>query len=241
MRFAICDDVAADRQQLAAMCHSYANANGHPLEVDEFPGGAALLAQPSLGVYDAVFLDIYMEQDHGIETAKALRRQGYGGALVFVTSSRDFYPESYEVNAMHYLVKPYRQQDLNDAAERIVRFYGIEKPQQTIALTVERQQMDIPMDQIRYVEVFNHTVYVHTKKHKLQLSASLNSLKKELDDKRFLQCHRSYIVNMDYIDYIDEDDSRIVLDTGEAIPVSRRERTGIRRMYIEYVFSKESS
>lgn len=240
MRFAICDDVAPDRQQLAAMCQNYAAKGGHPLVVEEFPGGQALLAQPDLAAYDAVFLDIFMERDHGIETAKALRKQGYGGALVFVTSSRDFYPESYEVNAVHYLVKPYRQQDLNDAAERIIRFCGIEKPQQTIALTVERQQMDIPVDQIRYVEVFNHTVFVHTKRQKLQLSASLNSLKKELDDKRFFQCHRSYIVNMDYIDYIDEDDSRIVLDTGEAIPVSRRERTGIRRTYIEYVFSKES-
>ncbi|MDL2293143.1 LytTR family DNA-binding domain-containing protein [Ruminococcaceae bacterium OttesenSCG-928-D13] len=236
MRIAVCDDNARDRDLLADMCRRFAQEQNTDLIPETFESGAALLERGVVNSYAIVLLDIFMGADNGVETARALRRRNFRGALIFVTSSPEFYPEGYEVGAIHYLVKPVVYGDFCEAIQRALRYCGMRPEPATLPLVVDRQRLEIPLDTIRYIEVYNHTVYVYTQNQRLQTSTSLNSLKARLDDGRFMQCHRSYIVNMDYINYIDESgDAKIVMDSKEIIPVSRRERSNIKHDYIKYV------
>lgn len=237
MRIAICDDQSRDRASVISLCNRLAQEENIALQSLEFPDGETLLAQMETG-YDVVLLDIYMEAKNGVDTARELRRRGYSGAIVFITSSNEHFAQGYEVDAVHYLVKPIEFAAFKEAMARAIRFLKSAPQRPTISLMIDRQRMEVPLGSIRYIEVYNHTVFLHTTGPRLEINASLRGMAEQLSDRRFLRSHRSYIVNMDFVESISEDRNEIILSGGETLPLSRRERKEIQRKYFEYAWSK---
>ncbi len=91
---------------------------------------------------------------------------------------------------------------------------------------------------IRYVESINHTVHFHLhKKETVSCFASLNEFHELLlADKRFVKCHKSYIVNMQYVTSITGKD--FVLGEGVNIPISRNVYPKVKDSYFDYFFTK---
>ena len=107
MKIAVCDDDNAALSQLSRYIREYAGKNLLDYTVLEFDSGELLLeaaaVDPDIRI---LFLDIYMTPLSGMELAQKLRDRGNECAIIFVTVSTDHYAGSYEVNAVHYLVKP---------------------------------------------------------------------------------------------------------------------------------------
>lgn len=243
MRVAVCDDKKRDRAGLVSMCKRYAQEQAARTYEREFESGSDLLQSFGEEPYEVVLLGILMGKENGIETARKLRRSGYKGAIVLVSASRAYYPEGFEVDAVHYLVKPYRYEDFREAMHRAARYLGHSFGQggqaPYIRLAAGRQEVQVTLNQIQYIEVYNHTVIVHTSKFALKTNLALSHLEKKLGGIPFLRCHRSYIVNMDHIVFLDAQE--IVLGNGDTIPVSRRERANIQRYYMEYMCNSLAS
>ena len=110
---AICDDLAADRTNLAKMVHAYAQAHGFSARLHLYSSGERLLAafQRPEPIH-LLFLDIYLPGLSGMETARRIRSAGNPTSIVFVTVSREHGMESFEVQAFDYLVKPFDFQEL---------------------------------------------------------------------------------------------------------------------------------
>ena len=117
MRFAVCDDNAADRRQLLSMLQQYCGNHRVQAEIQPFADGRALLQAFAPGKFQILFLDIYMPALTGMEAAKAIREKDTGCQLVFTTTSEDHALESYGVYAAGYLLKPYTQGQLDETVD----------------------------------------------------------------------------------------------------------------------------
>ena len=108
LRLAICDDRTEDRERLCRLLKEYGQYNNLELTVDQWSTGEDFLLSFAPGRYQLVFLDIYMKQINGVETARTIREQDEDCAIVFVTTSPEHAVEGFSVNALHYLLKPLR-------------------------------------------------------------------------------------------------------------------------------------
>ena len=114
---AICDDLAADRTNLAKMVHAYAQAHGFSARLHLYSSGGEAAGSVPAGQSPSIcsFLDILIRPGlPGMETARRIRsaRQSTR-SIVFVTVSREHGMESFEVQAFDYLVKPLREADVS--------------------------------------------------------------------------------------------------------------------------------
>ena len=114
LRVAVCDDLEAERVQLGRMIRTYAQQRGFSIHPRLFVSGEELLdAVRRPDSYHVLFLDIFMAGLSGVETALRLRAAGCRGAIVFATTSLDYGVVSFDVQAADYLVKPFRQEDVD--------------------------------------------------------------------------------------------------------------------------------
>lgn len=104
-----------------------------------------------------MFLDIYMDGIDGIETARKLRAFHSNILIIFLSSSREFALESYEVEASGYLLKPFQKSVLRSLLSRILK---IERKKR-VAIKIGRQYRYPYTDQILYVDSNAHTVTFH--------------------------------------------------------------------------------
>ena len=118
LQIAICDDLEEERVILSRMLRNYARRQGLSLQVHFFVSGEELLQSVRrANAGQVLFLDIYMPGISGVETARRLRAAGYGASIVFATTSTDHGVDSFEVRASDYLVKPFRQEEVDRALD----------------------------------------------------------------------------------------------------------------------------
>lgn len=233
MRFAICDDSAADRRQLASMLQRYCADHHVQAEICPFADGRALLEAFAPGKYQILFLDIYMPALTGMEAAKAIRGKDTGCQLVFTTTSEDHALESYGVYAAGYLLKPYTQGQLEETVDWCLE--NISPLAQSIEIVFERERVQVLLGEIRYIEVFGREAIFHTTGRTYSTNRSLVELEQELPQD-FLRCHRSYIVNMNYIANVTA--SEFILQDGCRVPISATMRAKAKQCFCDWMFKK---
>lgn len=234
----ICDDLAADRALLLELCARYARESRLPVATLAFENAGALLNSREARSADVMFLDIYMDGALGVDAARILRGKGYRGALVFVTSSREHYADGFAVEAAHYLLKPVRWDDFREAMRRVQdRLHGQARTgARLVRVTVGRDEVDIDVAGIKYIEVYGHKTVLHTVKGEAVVSQSLTALEERLGGDPFLRCYRYFIVNMDFVKRLNEDG--FLMKDGRELPLSRDGRAALKSRYLAYVFRR---
>lgn len=220
---------------LHAALDSFLAAYNQETTIEEYDSGRALLdaLRDTKHGPDLLFLDIFMEGLTGVETARQMREQGYRTQIIFLTNSPDFAEESYDVEASAYLLKPLRLDKLHKTLERII---GPSNRKCVSVRCGHAKPERIYTDNITYVESAAYRLRVHLADQRvLETRDKLSSFEERMDDKRFLRCHQSYLVNMDYIV---DDKGEFVLRDGTHIPIRVRTRKGDIEKYRRYYLSK---
>ena len=106
MKIAICDDEVAVSEVTKSLLQQWAIHQSISLSVHCYENGDALILAQKSECFDLIFLDVLMPLLNGIDTAKELRRQNQNVPIIFLTSSKEFAFDSYEVKALQYLLKP---------------------------------------------------------------------------------------------------------------------------------------
>lgn len=229
MRIVILEDDRSDRDRLLAFCERYAGETGLDIKADAFIRPDDL--PEDMSVYDGALFDIMMEKRAaGVEAACALRGAGWKGALVFITSSVDFYPQGFEVNAAHYIIKPVAYGAFAEAMERIIEKTG--RPGRIVTMPVPRGEITLPERDIIFAEVYDHDTLIHTMNGELRVSMTLTEVEALLSKECFLRCFRSYVVNMAHIERMEE--AHFVLTGGARVNISQRNRQEIHNRYLDY-------
>lgn len=230
----ICDDQAADRELLLEFCIRYARENRLPITTLAFENAGALLQNREARGADTLFLDIYMEGALGVDAALILRSKGFRGSIVFTTTSCEHYADGFEVEAVHYLLKPVTWPFFCEAMRRV--HDRISTQARMLRVTAGHTEVDVDVSGLRYIEVYGHKTILHTCKGEITVDQSLSALEERLGGDPFLRCYRYFIVNMDYVDRVVED--AFLMKDGREIPLSRDGRAAIKNRYLSYVFKR---
>ena len=230
MRIAVCDDSSLDRELFVALLHHYFVNKPISKEIIQYENGVDLLHDVEDDMwFDIVFLDIYMNDLLGIDVAHKLRSLGYRGHIIFLTATADFAVDSYEVEALGYLLKPQSFEKLSQVMDRAIRTMTTN----TYLVKNHSKIIRVPYHEILYAESMNSKCIMHCcNDQRYVIYKRLTTIEHELNDKRFLRCHQSYLVNMDHIHQVD---SQFTLVTGDTVAIRQRDLKSIRQTVLHYL------
>lgn len=227
-RIAICDDEPEQVERLKAIVAQWSGESGVPCAVEAFPSAEALWFACEDGGFDILLLDVEMKELSGVELAKRLRAAGSRGEIVFVTSHFEFAGEGYEVDALHYLVKPVSKEKMFQVLEKAAARLSAEPPSVVIACGGETLKLYEP--DILYVESFRHDIVIHTKEREYRIKENISAFEEKLS-KAFFRIHRSYLVSLKEVIRIGK--TSVTLEGGVELPVARGKYDAINRAFIE--------
>lgn len=235
LNIAVCDDLKEERVKLARMLKAYCQQKDIESQISLYASGKELLSSLRVpGQINILFLDIYMPDYSGVDTARDLRKLDRRCAIVFVTTSTDHGLESYEVEASDYLVKPVAQEDV----ARAMDWYLEHMPEELRTLHVysDGEWMDFPLSSILYIEILDHQSYIHMENRTVVVRRGINDLASSIDSEDFLRCHRSYLVNLNFVKGIENRDFRLTDDT--LIPIRAGSLNKTREDFINWTYKK---
>jgi two-component system, LytTR family, response regulator LytT len=219
LRIGICDDEEAALDELRRLTSDYGRERHISLDIHGFRAGDELLDELKAGTsFDVLFLDIYIGVDDGVEIARKIREFDKAACIVFATSSPDRALDSYSVRAIQYLVKPIGQESLAQAMDQALAAYPPSMDKQVI-IRNKQGNYRIFLGDIVYAESDARVITVHTRSQgPMSFYERLDNFELQCGDRRFLRCHKSFLVNLDYVHSIVNNCA--LLETGEEIRIS---------------------
>lgn len=230
MYISICDDNYLESEELVRLLNNYFLNKSFNYEIDCYESGKSLLYEYQDGSpLELIFLDMYLGDGMGIEVAKKLRKMGYKGNIVFITGTSDFAVEGYDVGAVGYLLKPCDYNKLSTVMDRVLKDYNAD----FYSIRQRNSVVRLELNSILYVESVNSKCILHSDSgDDFVIYKRLSDIENELNDARFLRCHQSYLVNMNYIQKADKN---FELTNGHTVCIRQRELKNIKERYFQYI------
>lgn len=233
MNIAICEDNKDDLSTLLKYIDDYCETYNCICDITTYSSAEELLEDDDLSKYHAIFFDIYMKKMLGIDAAAKLRENGYTGSFVFSTSSTDHVFDSFLVDVTDYLVKPYNYDRLCIAMNKL---YKINKNNLlNIKVIVDKIETTIYLRDIYCIETgSNHSTLIHTQNNTLKSTTLISLIEQQLSPySNFLRCHRSFIINMNYVKQIN--DNTIILQNDKTALLTIRNAASIKKTIARYI------
>ena len=226
-KIAICDDSSADRQYLSTLADRWAADRGHIIRTAFFSSAEEFLFHYAEEKdYDILLLDIEMGAMDGVTMARTLRRDNETVQIIFVTGYSDYIAEGYDVAALHYLMKPVREDKLFSVLDRAAE--KLSRNETVLNFEVGGEMVRVPIYQIRYAAVSGNYVTIQAA-GEVTVKMTLGELEGQLD-RRFYRAGRSVIVNLTMISRVTK--TEILLSDGTAVPLPRGAYEGVNRAII---------
>ena len=236
MRIAIVDDLAAERAMLKDRLEQQLHRRNVLADILEYESSEKFLEAARKAPFTAAFLDIYMNGMTGMEAAKELRKTDTDCLLVFTTTSTDHALEGFQVRALHYLVKPFTEEDIDALTDELLA--RVPQPEKFMTLRVDGSEFRLRYRDIVYAEHFAHMIYVHTTVQKtLATRQPFKSFIAPLkDDTRFFVCGRGVIVNLEHAE--DLEGSAFRMADGSRVFVSQDLLKSARQALMEFLLQR---
>ena len=229
-RVAIVDDSKTDAEFVQGILNSWAGQRQANIQAEVFPSAEAFLFRYAEDKdWDILLLDIEMGAMDGVTMAKRVRQENESVQIVFITGFADYISEGYDVSALHYLMKPVKQDKLFTVLDRAI--VAMQKTERVILLPVGGEMLRLPINQVQYVEAFSHTVAIVTGTDTIQIKMPISEVEKLLSD-GFIRCHRSYLVGLKHIARLSK--TEVILDNGKSLPLSRSTAPLVHKAFISY-------
>ena len=216
LQIAVCDDEIIECCNMAKRIKDILEEMKIPCIIRQFQSGGELLHAPER--FDIVFLDIIMRDLNGLKTAQIFREK-FDRILIFMSSSREYVFEAYDVEAFQYLLKPVEDGKLKSVLQKAV-LKTESRSQEFIIVSRERQKKKLFLDDIYYFEIQGRVVYVHGPEGIFTYYEQIGELENKLRDKGFFRCHKSYLINLKYVDGYNRQEA--ILENGEKIVIAKR-------------------
>lgn len=164
------------------------------------------------GAVDLMLLDINMPEITGIDFVKMLKQLPW---IVFTTAYTSYAVESYELNAVDYLLKPIAFDRFIKAIDKVselqrlskIKLEGLKTEGPFIFVKSEGRHIKVQLSDIYFIEGLKDYVKLHTAQGKIVMHSTMKNLEENLSSHtNFLRVHKSYIINTDHVDQIGPND-----------------------------------
>lgn len=244
MKIAVCDDDAYYREQILKITMNYASNNkAKKITVNAFTHAEQLLEYVyKNGGFDIYMLDIVMPGMSGIELGRQLRKDGYDGKIIYLTTSDEYAIDSYSVDAFNYILKPWKDEHFLSTFERAVNSISDRKEKYILVKTRE-SSVKITLDIIMYAELSKRCVVYHLTNGRTVESTTLRTnfaeaMQPLVSDSRFVFCGASMVVNMHHITAVESE--ALIFNNDAKLFLGKKICRDVRTTWIDFCFSEVS-
>ena len=235
IKVAFCDDDVSVLGEVSALVDQYRVERNQEIGYAAFKSPLELLAEVERGMrFDILFLDVIMPGQNGISAAKEIRKYDSSVKIIFLTSSREYAVDSYDVKAFHYLMKPLESDHLFRVLDDF--WETTHTARESFAAQTDTGFCRITLEDVDYLEAQNKRVLVSLSNDTDIEIRELFSKCEEIFslEKGFFKCHRSYIVNLNHVEQFTK--TQISTKNGTNIPISRNNYAAFKEAYFSYMF-----
>ncbi|PHV70551.1 DNA-binding response regulator [Sporanaerobium hydrogeniformans] len=240
VQIAVCDDNIDELSNMVKLINLYRASKNFSYEYAVFPNGFELISALEKGKrFDIYCLDIIMPGFMGIDVAKEIRTFDKTAPILFFTSSPEFALESYSVKAINYVLKPISKEKLFITFDEVLEQIKMEKDGDAIIVKSNEGIQKILISKLVFAEVIGRNVLYHLRSGKvIECTEAFSSVCDNLLKYGcFMKPHRSYLVNMQYVDTIEN--HQITLQTLSTIPVAQGKAKEVKMQYLNYQMEGE--
>ena len=230
LKIALVDDNELDAKRLENAINTHLEKLGIKGAVDIFTRAVNFI-EDSKDVYDCLFLDIDMPFMSGMKCAHKLREANNRVPIIFETNYSSLAIDGYSVNALGFIVKPVKQEDVDEVLDKLLEKIKEEADETKIIVKVKSGYQSIALNEIKYIEVNIHDIYYHCKNDVYQSRGVLKEIEKQLPSDKFVNCSNCYLVNLDYIDSIVKNDVKI---GDEYLKISKNKKKAFIQAYLKH-------
>lgn len=235
MDIAIIEDSGQELSLLERYLQTYLSNRQVYRVIDTYTSGDAFLENWPSKPYDLIFLDILMDGISGIEVARKIRETDSECLLIFISSSKEYALQGFEVRAFDYLLKPLSEERFQKTMDLCRN--ELAKHIRYIEVKESRTLVKIPLGEIIYTDYYNHYIQIHTSTRLIRSYQQFDVFSPLLlCYPQFLCCYRNCIVNMDHVASVDKHD--FIMENGGRVPITRGNRNAIYQQYADYQFLK---
>lgn len=236
MKTLIIEDELPAAELIVAYLKDYPNIQNTGIFNDGFSGLKAIQESSP----DIVFLDVQMPKLNGFEMLELIETPPI---IVFTTAFDEYAIKAFDMNAADYLLKPFSKQRFSEAIDKAVKRLELKKTSSTLGLEdnvidflppgkiIERIVVKnnaritiLPVHEVSHIEAWDDYVIVHSNGQKHLKQKTMKYYEDHLQLNRFIRIHRSFIVNVDFIDQImlwEKETYMVKLKNGTELRASR--------------------
>lgn len=241
IKIAFCDDDMEVLHQINELLDRYRVERNEDITYAAFQSPFELLTEIEKGIRpDILFLDVVMPGQNGMDVAKEIRQYDTNMKIIFLTSSPEFAVESYSVGAYFYQLKPIWEESFFRLMDAVLAECEKKKKNSLILRSKDGITRN-DLQQLEYCEVLGRKLLFHLENGAvLESAGSLDDLAGQLmQHSNFFRPHRSFLVNMEYIQNISSRSIKMVNDA--EIPIPHGKCSEIKNTYMEYAFNGEQA
>lgn len=240
LRIAICDDMPEQAALIERAARVYFQSIREVVDIMVFHKSMDFLdAFETAGDFDIALLDICMPGILGTDIAQEMRKLKSRCEIIFLSTSDEFAVEAFDVQAAHYLVKPFTQAEFDKAMDRVMDSIRQRHSRKMVFRLVGGGIQVEEVDNILYAQSEGHVQKVYIKGGSvLEMRQSLATLKDTLDGivpGQFVSPGKGYLVNQNAIHIIKSDYIEI---EGHHIPLTKRKYRQFQQQYFDFIFSR---
>lgn len=208
IKVAVVEDQSSYAECLQAYLQRYARENDLEIQIRHYTDGMNI-AEGYEPVWDLILMDIDMPLLDGMSAARSIRKKDQTALIIFITNMAQYAIEGYEVEALDYVLKPIQYPAFALKLRKAFRILE-SRPKDYVILSKEGETVKLFIQNIYYIEVFDHRLIYHTVDGEYSSFDTLGNVEKKLG-KCFARCSRSYLLNLHYVNAV-QNDSVVVKD-----------------------------
>jgi DNA-binding LytR/AlgR family response regulator len=183
---------------------------------------------------DVLIMDVELRGENGIQIASSIIRLHPHVKVIIISGFLKYAEDVFDANPVQFLIKPVNEEKLIRAVEKSIQAIDLES---SISIKIVQKQgiLKICTKDIKYFESSGRCVYIHERGASRKIYYKLDDLEKVMPC-NFLRCHKSFIVNMNYVKEFRKD--VIILNSGDDIPISRSKYASAKIEFLNYLGDK---
>lgn len=231
----LCEDQIQHQKTIEKFLQEILGENNIEYNLRIYKSGEELLNNYPKNV-DIFILDIQMEKINGMDVARKIREIDKNKPeIIFTTSLVEYIQEGYEVRAYRYLLKPIKYEELKKHILSCIDEV-INKKDKFILIENKNETYKIKIEEITYIEIQRKDMSIHTESKVYKTKMTMDKIEKELKNYNFYRCHKSFLVNIDYVENIKQ--YVAILDNKEEVLVSRHRFKDFKHKFLSSLGEK---
>ncbi len=238
----LCDDEKYYLDELRMLVSAIGTDLGYEIEVKTYQDVEELLVDVIEQKEEChiLFLDVEMPKMTGVDAAYKLRKAGYEGVICFVTSYDKYALDAYHVDALGYISKPAKYDEIKKLIKRacIDVFYRIDEEaarKRYLEVSSHGKKFIVDVEKVLYIEKRKNQSIVHMEDGEITCYETLKDMYKRLNHEKFVYTHQGFIANFDMIKEVCPE--VIMFGEGREIPVSRKYQKELRERHMDLIRS----